>query len=118
MVGAIAATVVAVFAPAAHAGTDHWYATTLNAGLGYASVDAHSITYIQGAANLNGFCVAKDQGITGYDVATRSVAGGRTCATSGGFASRSENGACCYHGWIDNQTGSAIAVNSSTYYSF
>jgi hypothetical protein len=118
MVGAVTAAVVAVFAPAAHAGTDHWYATTLNASFGYASVEAHSITYIQGSANVNGFCVAKDQGITGYAAATRSVAGTRTCATSGGFASRLENGACCYHGWIDNQTGGPIVVNSSTYYSF
>jgi hypothetical protein len=116
--GAITVTVFTAVAAAAYAGTDHWYASAMAAGVGNASVEAHSITYIQGSANLNGFCVAKDQGITGNAPATRAVAGLRTCATSGGFASRSENSACCYHGWADNQTAATITFNSSTYYDY
>jgi hypothetical protein len=118
VLAAILATVFAVFATAAFATSDAWYASTMASGLGNASVGAHSITYIQGSADHNGFCVAKDQGITGYDSASRNVAGTRTCASSGGFVSRSENGACCYHGWADNSTASSITFNSSTRYDY
>jgi hypothetical protein len=116
--GTLTVTVFVAFATAAYAGSDYWYATTMNAGVGNASVGAHSITYIQGSANLNGFCVAKDQGITGNAPANRAVAGMRTCAASGGFASRSENGACCFHGWADNQTAVTITFNNTTHYDY
>jgi hypothetical protein len=108
----------AVFATSAHAATDHWISGTLNNGLGFASTAAHSITYIQGVTNANGFCIAKDTGLAGYDVASRSVAGTRSCAPSSGFVSRTENGTCCYHGWIDNATGGNIFVDPATYYSY
>jgi hypothetical protein len=115
------ATLVVAFAltaTSALAGDDTFFSGTLMAGFGVAGVAAHSVTYIEGTANANGFCVAKDQGLTGTDFATRAVAGTRACATSGGFAARTENGACCYHGWIDNDLGSEIIVNSSTHTSF
>jgi hypothetical protein len=110
-------TLFAVFATAAFAASDFWFSGGLPSGSGFASTAAHSINYIQGSGNLNGFCVAKDQGISGYDTAWRNV-GTRACATSGGFASRSENSACCYHGWVDNQTGSTITLNGATRYDY
>jgi hypothetical protein len=117
----LCATLVVAFAlPAtpAFAAHDTWFSGPLPAGFGNASTAAHSITYIEGTANANGFCVAKDQGLAGYDFATRSVVGARTCASSGGFAARTENGSCCYHGWIDNDLSFAIAVDPSTHYNY
>jgi hypothetical protein len=115
---AVAILVCAAFATAAYATSDPWFSGNMAAGLGYASSGAHSISYIQGSADSNGFCVAKDQGISGYDSASRSVAGTRTCATSGGFASRTENSSCCFHGWADNGTGSAIVFFTTTHYDY
>jgi hypothetical protein len=115
------ATLVVAFAltaSSAFAGEDTFFSGTLPSGFGFAGTAAHSITYIEGTTNANGFCVAKDQGLTGNDFATRAVAGARTCATSGGFAARTEDGSCCYHGWIDNDLGGAITVSSSTHASF
>jgi hypothetical protein len=112
------AVAFALPATSAFAGEDTFFSGTLPAGFGFAGTAAHSITYVEGTASANGFCVAKDQGLTGYDFATRAVAGTRACASSGGFAARTENGACCYHGWIDNDLGGSITVNPSTHASF
>jgi hypothetical protein len=106
------------FAPSALATNDFWFTGTLTPGFGYASTGAHSITYIQGSGNFNGFCIAKDQGISGYASASRVPAGTPSCATSGGFVARTENGSCCYHGWISNGTGNDLVVDSTTYYSY
>ena len=117
----LCATLVVAFAlgaTAAFAGADHWFSGTLAAGFGYASSEAHSINYIEATGNHNGFCVAKDTGLTGFDFASRSVAGTRTCASSGGFASRTEDSSCCYHGWVDNGTGSNTVFDTSTHYSY
>ena len=96
--------------------TDYFFPTaTLPSGFGYAGVGFHSITYIQGHATFNGFCIAKDQGLVGYDFATRTVVGTRSCATSGGFVMRFENGNCCYHGWIDNDLTFTLTVFADTY---
>jgi hypothetical protein len=115
LVGVATLSIAAASTAAALAGTDHFFDGTLVAGRGWAGTEAHSVTYIEGAANANGFCVAKDQGITGYDAANRSVVGTRACATGGGAASRNEDGSCCYHGWIDNQTGSSMIIATSTH---
>jgi hypothetical protein len=116
--GAALVVVFAVFATAAYAVDDPWFSGSRGAGLGFASTGAHSITYIEGTANFNGFCVAKDTGLSGYGSSSRTPAGTPSCASSGGFANRTENGACCYHGWISNPLGFAITVNSSTHYSY
>jgi hypothetical protein len=118
LLGIALTVVMATSASTAYAGSDPWFSGNLAAGFGYASAGAHSITYIEGDANYNGFCVAKDQGISGYDFASRTPAGTPTCASSGGFAARSENGACCYHGWIANGLGNAITVFTSTHYNY
>jgi hypothetical protein len=118
LVGAVLAAVFGGFAVAAYAATDHWFSGPLLSGVGFASTEAHSITYIEGTANTNGFCVAKDTGTTGYGPSSHTPAGTPQCASSGGFASRSENGACCYHGWISNGTGNNMTVDSSTHYTY
>jgi hypothetical protein len=116
--GAIVITVFAVFTAAAYATNDQWFSGTLANGLGFASTGAHSIFYIQGTGNRSGFCIAKDTGIAGYDVASRAVHGTRSCAPGSGFVSRTENSACCFHGWIDNGTGFSLTVDPATYYSY
>jgi hypothetical protein len=118
MLGVALVVVFSAFATVAYASSDQWFSGNLGSGLGFASTNAHSISYIQGSGNLNGFCVAKDQGLAGYDVASRNVVGTRACASSGGFASRSENSSCCYHGWVDNGTGSGIVIGTSTRYDY
>ena len=118
MVCAVIAVALASATAAALAGSDHWFSGTLVIGYGYASTEAHSMTYIEATGDHNGFCVAKDTGTAGYASATKTTAGSRTCSASGGFASRSENGACCYHGWLDNNTGNNIVFDSSTHYSY
>jgi hypothetical protein len=116
--GAALVVVFAVFATAAYATANHWFSGSLGAGLGFASAAANSITYIEGTANFNGFCVAKDTGLSGYGLSSRTPAGTPSCASSGGFANRTENGACCYHGWISNPLAGAITVDPSTHYSY
>lgn len=118
MVCAIIAIALLSAAATALAGADHWFSGTLVQGYGFASTEAHSISYIEATGNHNGFCVAKDTGTTGYASATKTTAGTRACSSSGGFAARVENSACCYHGWVDNSTGSDIIFDASTHYSY
>lgn len=109
---------VAANATVAHAAEDTWYSGGLSAEVAVASVGAHSIVYIQGVANANGFCIAKDQGFSGFGSTTAGTAGAQSCATSGGFVSRSENATCCYHGWIGNPLTGSITVSPSTRYDY
>lgn len=116
--GAVLVAVFAISATVAFAGSDAWFSGSLSPMVAVASTEAHSIIYIQGSANANGFCIAKDTGFAGAGVTTNATDGAQSCATSGGFVSRGENGACCYHGWIGNYNGSAITVNNSTRYDY
>jgi hypothetical protein len=116
--GAVLVVVFGVCATAAYAASDNWFSGGLSSGVAVASVGAHSIVYIQGVANANGFCVAKDQGFSGVGSAYAGTAGTQACATSGGFASRGEDGACCFHGWIGNKTAGGITVSSTTRYDY
>lgn len=102
----------------AHATDDTWFSGSLSAEVAVASVGAHSILSIQGFANANGFCIAKDTGFSGLGSTTNGTAGGQSCATSGGFVARSENGTCCYHGWIGNPLTGTITVSPSTRYDY
>jgi hypothetical protein len=105
-------------ATAAPAAEDTWFSGTLTTELANASVGAHSIVYIQGVGTANGFCVAKDTGFSGFGNTTSGTAGTQTCATSGGFASRTENGACCFHGWIGLPIVGSVAIHPTTRYDF
>jgi hypothetical protein len=116
--GAVLAVVFGVCAVTAYGASDFWYSGDLPPERAVASNDAHSIIYIQGSANANGFCIAKDTGFAGIGSTTNGTAGAQSCAVSGGFVSRSENGACCFHGWIGNPTGSTVVVGSSTRYDY
>jgi hypothetical protein len=118
MVCAVIAVALLSAVATALAGADHWFSGTLVQGYGYASTEAHSISYIEATGNHNGFCVAKDTGTAGYASATKSTAGSRTCSSSGGFAASTENAACCYHGWVDNSTSNDIIFDTSTHYSY
>ena len=118
MVCALIAVVLISTAATALATTDHWFSGTLVQTFGYASTDAHSIVYIEATGNHNGFCIAKDTGTAGYASATKTTAGLRTCASSGGFAASTESGACCYHGWVDNSTSNDIIFDASTHYTY
>lgn len=117
--GAVLIGVLAVLAPSALATDDHWFSGTLTPGFGYASTgSAHSIEYIQGSGNFNGFCIAKDQGTTGFGPASHVPVGTQSCATSGGFVSRTENATCCYRGWISNGTANDLVVDTTTFYRY
>ena len=118
MVCAVIAVALLGMTATALATADHWFSGTLVHGFGYASTGAHSIVYIEATGDHNGFCIAKDTGLTGYDVASRLTAGPRTCASSGGFAASTEDGSCCYHGWVDNSTSGDIIFDASTHYSY
>jgi hypothetical protein len=118
LVGVATLSLAAASTATALAGADHYFSGTLVSGRGWAGSEAHSVTYVEGDADTNGFCVAKDQGITGYAASSRAVAGTRACASSGGFASRNEDGSCCYHGWIDNGTGGSMIVSTATHTSY
>ena len=118
MVLAVIAVALLSVTATALATADHWFSGTLVQGYGYASTAAHSISYIEATGNQNGFCVAKDTGTAGYASATKTTAGSRTCSSSGGFAARVENSACCFHGWVDNSTGGPIIFDASTHYSY
>jgi hypothetical protein len=116
--GAVLIVVFGVCATVAYGASEAWFSGSLSPDVAVASVNAHSIVYIQGVANANGFCVAKDQGFAGLGSATTPTAGAQACATSGGFASRGEDGTCCYHGWIGNKTAGTITVSSATRYDY
>jgi hypothetical protein len=116
--GAVLMIMLASNATAAHATDDTWFSGGLPSEVAVASVGAHSILAIQGFANANGFCIAKDVGFSGVGMTTTATAGVQSCATSGGFVSRTENGTCCYHGWIGNPLGFTITVNPSTRYDY
>jgi hypothetical protein len=116
--GAVLTIMLASTATAAHATDDTWFNGVLSSEVAVASVGAHSILSIQGFANANGFCIAKDTGFSGVGSTTNGTAGGQSCATSGGFVARTENGACCYHGWIGNPLAGSITVSPSTRYDY
>jgi hypothetical protein len=116
---AVMTVVFALSASVAYATNVNWFSGVLATGLGYAGdSSAHSVNYIEGTANFNGFCVAKDQGLVGYAASSRTPAGTQACASSGGFANRSENSTCCYRGWIANKNGFDITVDPSTRWAY
>jgi hypothetical protein len=115
LIGVATLSIAAASTATALAGTDHFFSGTLVSGRGWAGTEAHSVTYIEGDADSNGFCVAKDQGTTGYASATKLTSGVRACASSSGFASRTEDGSCCYHGWIDNSTANSMIISTATH---
>jgi 2-keto-3-deoxy-6-phosphogluconate aldolase len=116
--GAVLVVVFGVCATVAYGTSDFWFSGNLSSEVAVASTGAHSITYIQGVATSSNFCVAKDTGFAGLGSTTNPTAGTQACATSGGFASRSENGACCYHGWIGNYNNFTINVHPTTRYDY
>jgi hypothetical protein len=116
--GAVLTITLASNATVAHAAHDTWFSGGLSPEAAVASNEAHSILSISGFANANGFCIAKDTGFAGLGSTTNGTAGGQSCATSGGFVARSENGACCFHGWIGNPLSISITVSPSTRYDY
>ncbi|WP_027005776.1 hypothetical protein [Conexibacter woesei] len=118
LIGVATLSIAAASTATALAGADHYFSGTLVSGRGWAGSEAHSVTYIEGSGDHNGFCVAKDQGTTGYASATKTTSGTRACSSTGGFASRTEDGSCCYHGWVDNATGLDIIIATTTHTSY
>jgi hypothetical protein len=115
---ALVVVLFAMLSAIAAATADHWFSGTLANGTGFASTDAHSIEYIEGTGNHGGFCIAKDQGTAGDGPSSHPTTGTQSCAPSSGFISRTENATCCYHGWIDNPTGTGMTIDPSTHYSY
>jgi hypothetical protein len=116
---ALAAGAGATFAASAHACASpcHWFEGALSEDFGYASIEAHSLTYVQGNANHNEFCVGREAGTAGSYKDT-----GGDCAvwSEGTFAADTTfGGNCCYHATIVNVGPlSSISVTSPTHYDY
>ena len=114
----LAAVLWAAPANATCASPCHWFSGALSNNYGYASIEAHSLTYVQGDANHNEFCIAAEQGSAGsyYDPS------GGDCQvySSGSFAAAAfYSGNCCYHATIVNLGPlSSITVSSATHYDY
>jgi hypothetical protein len=95
----------------------HWYEGSLSNGFGQASGEAHSLTYVQGNANHNEFCIGEETGNAG----SYKDNGGDCQVFSNGTFAASDNydGSCCFHATIVN-TGplSTISVTSATHYDY
>jgi hypothetical protein len=105
-------------APTAQAGVDHWFSGSLPYQFGWASTAAHSISYIQGSANHDTFCVGLEQGVTGsyFDAPAYSDC---YAYSSGGGVSVYFTPTCCFHATIVNGGPfNPISVNSATHYDY
>lgn len=115
----LALLALAGFPAIALASTDHWFAGPLGAfgtsTSGYASFAAHSISYIEGDADHNGFCVGREQGATGYNQQSFFA---DACASSGGTAAAFVTPVCCNHANIANTHSFSITVLSATHYDY
>lgn len=96
----------------------HWFSGELAKNWAYASIEAHSLTYIQGNANHNEFCIGAEAGSAGsYKDTSASdcqVYSGGTFAAAGFYG-----GSCCFHATIVNVGPlSSINVTSATHYNY
>jgi hypothetical protein len=109
-----------VIASVALATAEHWFSGTLAASTANEGGPRHAITYVQGNADHNNFCVAGDtRGPGNYAGAGLSTALPQACASSGGVAAVSYGSpSCCQYGFIDNNNGFAISVSSATHYNW
>lgn len=113
-----ATAVLATPASATCASPCHWYSGALSLNWAYASIEAHSLTYVQGNANHNEFCIGAEQGSAGsyFDPSASDC----QAWSNGTFAaSRFYSGACCFHATIVNVGPlSSITISSSTHYDY
>jgi hypothetical protein len=113
-----ASAILATPASATCASPCHWFSGALSKNWAYASIEAHSLTYVEGDANHNEFCIGAEQGSAG----SYSDPGGGDCQafSSGNFvAARFYSGNCCFHATIVNLGPlSSITVTSATHYDY
>ena len=113
-----AAMLSAAPASATCASPCHWFTGGLSDGWGYASIEAHSLTYVQGDANHNEFCIGAETGSAG----SYSDPGAGDCQafSAGSFAASAfYSGSCCFHATIVNVGPlSSISVTSATHYDY
>jgi hypothetical protein len=113
-----ATAVLATPASATCASPCHWYSGALSLNFGYASIEAHSLTYVQGNANHNEFCIGAEQGSAG-SYSDPSASDCQAWSNGTFAASRFYSGACCFHATIVNVGPlSSITVSSSTHYDY
>jgi hypothetical protein len=95
----------------------HWFSGGLSLNFGYASIEAHSLTYVQGNANHNEFCIAAETGNAG---SYKDSGGDCQVFSSGAFeAAAFYSGSCCFHATIVNVGPlSSINVSTSTHYDY
>jgi hypothetical protein len=95
----------------------HWFEGTLSDGFGQASIEAHGLTYVQGNANHNEFCIGREMGSAG---SYKDAGGDCSIWSEGTFAADvTFGGACCYHATIVNFGPlSSITVTSATHYDY
>lgn len=104
-------------ANAACASPCHWFSGALSINFGFASIEAHSLTYVQGNANHNEFCIGAEAGSAG---SYKDSGGDCQAFSSGSFAASAHySGACCFHATIVNVGPlSSITVTSATHYDY
>lgn len=122
LLAAVTLTVYLAVAPAALATVSvHWFTGNLPPGEGYASSEAHSITFILADADHNVFCIGREQGWGGWYYVGGSHYVSDACAYpgDGGHAEIYYDGACCYHATIENHsTDLTDYVYTSTHYDY
>jgi hypothetical protein len=106
-----------IFATAAFATSDHWFTGNLQAGYGWASYNAHSISYVQGNTSANAdLCVGLEDGYAGgfYDPY------GSACQAYGYKAAYAYyTPTCCFHALVENGGPASPAyINNSTHYDY
>jgi len=114
----VAAAATASSARAVCASPCHWFSGELAKNWAFASIEAHSLTYVQGNANHNEFCIGAEAGSAGSykDVSASDC----QVFSSGTFAAAGfYSGACCFHATIVNVGPlSSIVVSSATHYDY
>ena len=103
-------------APTAMAGVDHWFQGSLSKDFAYASVSAHSATYVQANAYNDLICSGLEQGVAGsyYDAPFFSDCDNYSVnGTAAGYYSP----VCCFHATvIYGGPAAAKQILSATHY--
>lgn len=113
----LASVILAAPASATCASPCHWFSGPLSDDWAYASIEAHSLTYVQGDANHNEFCIGAEQGSAG----SYADSGGDCQTWSNGTfaAAHFYSGACCFHATIVNVGPlSSISITTATHYDY
>jgi len=98
--------------------TDHWFSGSLGKDLAYASVGAHSVTYVEGDAYNDLICIGAETGNAGsyYDAPFFSDCQAQSVS---GVAHSYYSGSCCFHATvIYGGPAASKTILSATHYDY